>query len=150
MRERARGLLLLLALAAAPGCERAVGPAPVAWDRTRCQRCGMLVSDPGYAAQLRRSDGSVEVFDDPGCLLLTLGAGAGEGSPALWFHHAREERWLAGDAVAFVAAPHTPMGYGLAAVGAAEAPDGLGLAAARGRVDQLERRRLAPAGGRRP
>lgn len=151
MRERARLLVAVVALAAVLGCGRADGPPPVAWDRTRCQHCGMLVSDPGFAGQIVAADGSVRQFDDPGCLLLALEEGAGgEGSPTLWFHHAHDDRWLAGDAVAFVAASHSPMGYGLAAVGADEAPEGLDLEAARRRVQELERLRTQPAPGGRP
>src|SRR5262245_64913286 len=91
----------------------AQGPAPIAWDEEACAHCRMLISDPAFAAQLRAEDGSVESFDDPGCLLAQLG----ERHPReVWFHHLREERWIAGDRVAFELVPQTPMGYGLGAV----------------------------------
>jgi hypothetical protein len=97
----------------------------------------MLISDPAFAAQLRAEDGSVESFDDPGCLLAQLGARPPQ---AIWFHHVREERWIPGDRVAFEPAPSTPMGYGLAAVDAGS--DGaLDLEAARARVAERAARR---------
>jgi hypothetical protein len=101
----------------------------------------MLISDPAYAAQLEGADGEVASFDDPGCLLAALDA---HPDPrALWFHHSREERWIAGDAVGFVRVPHTPMGYGLAAVAADEA-GALSLAEARALVAADRARRGAP------
>jgi hypothetical protein len=88
----------------------------------------MLISDPVFAAQLESAEGETLSFDDPGCLLATLDA---HPDPrALWFHHAREERWLAGGEAGFVRVPHTPMGWGLGAVDADE-PGALSLAEAR-------------------
>ena len=93
------------------------GPEPVAWDRQRCERCRMLVSERGFAAQLQNRDGAVLFFDDPGCLLLHVH----EHAPpvhAIYFHHLREARWISAEAVGFVTAGPTPMGYGLGAVDA--------------------------------
>jgi hypothetical protein len=75
----------------------------------------MLISDPAFAAQIVTADAEVLDFDDPGCLLLHLEE---HHLPprAIWFHHAREDRWLRGDGVAFVPVGQTPMGYGLGAV----------------------------------
>jgi hypothetical protein len=101
----------------------------------------MLISDPAYAAQLETADGEVASFDDPGCLLAALVA---HPNPrVLWFHHTREERWLAGNEVGFVRVAHTPMGYGLAAVGADE-PGALSLEEARALVAADRARRGAP------
>lgn len=91
------------------------GPEPVAWDRTACARCRMLVSEPSFAAQLQLLDGAVLEFDDPGCLLLYLH----EQRPAVhavYLHHREEERWLDRDEVAFVPSGPSPMGYDLGAV----------------------------------
>jgi hypothetical protein len=90
----------------------------------------MLISDPAFAAQLRDEDGSVSSFDDPGCLLASMGERRAGG---LWFHHLREERWIPGDRVAFEPVPRTPMGYGLGAVDAGT-EGALDLEAARARV----------------
>ncbi len=90
------------------------GPEPVAFDRTPCARCGMLVSDPRFAAQLQTRDGRVLHFDDPGCLLLYEHERAPE-VQARWFRAARAERWIPGGSVAFGPLEPSPMGYGLAA-----------------------------------
>ena len=118
MPERARrlrlGFVAALALAIA-GCGPPEGPQAIAWDREPCAHCRMLISEPGFAAQLQLEDGSVESFDDPGCLFARL-----EARPApvhaLWFHHLSEDRWLPGDGVAFVRVAPTPMDFGFGAV----------------------------------
>ena len=92
------------------------GPVPVPLDRVRCVRCGMLVSDLGFAGQIHTADGEVLHFDDPGCLLLHAHDQASE-DLTLYFHHATEDRWLTGDEVRFAPAEATPMAYGLGAVG---------------------------------
>lgn len=111
-------IALALAGAVAFGVWRAQappeGPVEVAWDRTRCARCQMLVSDPHFAAQIQ-TPREVLHFDDPGCLLLYLHEEAPE-TRAVYFRHAREDRWIPGDRVAFVPLGPTPMGYGLGAV----------------------------------
>lgn len=137
-RRLARAVLGVALLAV---CGRASQPAPIAYDREPCAHCRMLISDPAYAAQLETADGEVASFDDPGCLLAALVA---HPNPrVLWFHHTREERWLAGDEVGFVRVAHTPMGYGLAAVGADE-PGALSLEEARALVAADRARRGAP------
>ncbi len=121
----------------------AEGPVPVAWDAVRCTRCRMLVSEPGFAAQLHTEDGRVLIFDDPGCLLVYLH----EESPevhAIWLHHHAEDRWIPQQRVVFEPVEASPMGYGLAAYEGGEVADGLEWAAAMSRV--LERE--AARGGR--
>ena len=110
------------------------GPVAVDWDGTRCARCGMLVSEPGFAAQLHLEDGSVQHFDDPGCLLLQREELAASEVHAAWLHHVAEDRWLPLESSAFVPVPHSPMGYGLGAVEAGSAPDALRPAAALARL----------------
>jgi len=111
-RRALAALALLLALGA---CGPPEGPRPIAWDREPCAHCRMLISDPAFAAQLQLADGTVESFDDPGCLFARLAAQPGP-VHALWFHHLREDRWLRGDAVAFVRVAPTPMDFGFGAV----------------------------------
>ena len=130
----------LVAWLAIVGCERAEGPAPVAWDRTRCDRCGMLVSEPAFAAQRHLPDGSVRHFDDPGCLFVDADGASDPAAHRLWFRHHVEDRWLAGDEVAFVETANTPMGYGLGAVAAGRA-EALSLEAAWQRVTQRDEAR---------
>ncbi len=132
----ARFAALSVALALA-GCSKASGPEPIAWDREACARCRMLVSEPAFAAQLRTATGEVRSYDDPGCLLLHLDE-TGVEAKELWFHHHREERWLAGAATGFVEVPASPMGFRLGAVDAGT-PGALSLDEARRRVRQVER-----------
>jgi hypothetical protein len=134
MPSRLRAVAAAALLAA---CARAEGPEPIAWDEERCAHCRMLISDPAFAAQLRTGDGLVESFDDPGCLLAQRGEGL---PPETWFHHLREERWIAGDRVAFERVAETPMGYGLGAVDAGS-EGALDLPAARRQVAEREARR---------
>ena len=89
-------------------------PRAVAWDHEVCAHCHMHVGEPRSAVQLVTDAGDVLVFDDAGCALRYLA----ERRPAvhrLWFH-GEGDAWIAADAVAFVAAPATPMGSGLIAV----------------------------------
>jgi copper chaperone NosL len=90
------------------------GPQPVAWDRVACARCGMLVSDPRFAAQAHTRGGAVLDFDDPGCALLWAHEHEAD-LHALWFHDLEAERWLRRGEAGFVPAQPTPMGYGLGA-----------------------------------
>ena len=124
-----------LALALAVGiaaCVPGGAPRPIAYDREACAHCGMLISEPRFAAQLETADGEIRSFDDPGCLLAELASGLPD-ARGLWFHHAREERWLDASQVAFEPREPTPMGFGLAAVDAGT-PGALSLAEARARV----------------
>jgi copper chaperone NosL len=121
MRERALRLLVLAALLAAFGAAAwwlarpQEGPAEVAYDRVACAHCRMLVSEPRFAAQLRRGTGEVLFYDDPGCLLLHRLQLADPEAHA-WFHDSRSDRWLDDEQVAFVRVTESPMGYGFAAV----------------------------------
>lgn len=117
--RRAVALALAVGVAVA-GCRRGDGPVPIAYDRTPCAHCRMVISDPSFAAQLQTVAGDVLDFDDPGCLL-SHRADRAPDVRALYFHHVREDRWIPGEAVAFAHADHTPMGFGLGAVDAGEA-----------------------------
>lgn len=127
------------------------GPVEVAWDRVRCDHCGMLVSERGFAAQLHEEDGRVEIFDDPGCLLAELAATGRDPASvhALWFHHYDEARWVSGDRVVFERVDTSPMGYGLAAHERGElGGDGLDLEAALRQVRARDRARASGDGPR--
>ena len=143
-RRRLAGLLALAFLALA--CAPSEGPAPVAWDRTRCAHCGMLVSDPAWAAQRHTAGGEVLHYDDPGCLLAAVAdANAGDGAAdrAAYYQHHTADRWLRGDEVEFAQTNDSPMGYGLAAYAQGESEQPLALNAARQRVAETDRARSA-------
>jgi len=125
------GVAAALALAVFVSGHPPDGPVAVDWDATRCARCGMLVSEPAFAAQLHLEDGSVRFFDDPGCLLLELDEIPSSQVHAVWLHHHDEDRWLPLRDSAFVRVSHSPMGYGLAVVAAGESETALDVDAAR-------------------
>lgn len=115
-------LIVLGALGAAVAMSQRLpeGPVEVSWDLEACRHCHMHVGEPAFAAQLQTRDGQVLNFDDPGCLLLHVD----EHRPAIhaiWFHHVREDRWVAASKTAFVPASPSPMGHGLGAVDAGAA-----------------------------
>ncbi len=93
------------------------GPQDVVWDHTACAECRMSVTEHGYAAQLQTQDGRVLDFDDPGCLF-RWERHEQPAVHAIWFRHVHDDRWLAGDKVAFITAGPSPMGYDLGAVDA--------------------------------
>lgn len=130
-----------VAVALQRGSTRDDGPRPIAWGEEACAHCRMHISDPRYAAQLLTLSGEASSFDDPGCLLLRLGE-LEEPPVAVYFHHARDDRWLRAPAVAFVRAGPTPMGFDLVAVepGAAGALD-------LSEATRLARARSAPRAG---
>lgn len=47
-------------------------PPPIAYGTTTCAECRMVLSRPGYGAQVRAADGSWKAFDDVGCLVKAL------------------------------------------------------------------------------
>jgi len=151
-RARVYGVGAVLALGAAVGLAVLMsarppeGPVAVDWDGTRCARCGMLVSDPAFAGQLHRSDGAVRHYDDPGCLLDDLDEMELSEVHAVWLHHHRESRWIRLEDAVFARVPHSPMGYGLAALEGGK-EEGFGLERVRPRV--LERDEAPAAEARR-
>lgn len=108
---------VLLTMALAGACAgRAAAPPAIVVDRTACSRCGMLISEPAYAAAIRRPDGRDEVFDDIGCLVAAIRqAPAGNGQ--FWFHDATDGKWITHANPVFVVSPdlRTPMGGGIVA-----------------------------------
>jgi copper chaperone NosL len=102
--------LLLVACGA-----KASGPPDIVVDRTACSHCGMLISEPLYAAAYQAAGAEPRVFDDIGCL--RKAAASLTGPVTFWFHDADDREWIAGEPAAFVSAPglHTPMGGGVIA-----------------------------------
>lgn len=106
-------------------------PVPVAWDHAACDHCGMLISDPRFAAQLVTRDGERREYDDPACLFRDIA----QDHPSLgnvWFHDSAGDGWLPWSGVAFVPASGAPMDGGLAAV--VPAPGALSFGEASARV----------------
>ena len=98
------------------GCAvKADGPPEIVVDRTPCSRCGMLISEPIYAAAFRSTGNATRVFDDIGCL--RDAARTERGPLTYWFHDADDGAWIDGPQASFVSSLdiRTPMGGGLIA-----------------------------------
>ena len=112
-----RSLVMASMLLTAAGCAAAAdGPPRILIDKSACSHCGMLISEPIYAAAYRVPGSAARAFDDIGCL---IAAARQETSTALrvWFHDGGDGTWIDGDAAVFVASPgiRTPMGGGMLA-----------------------------------
>jgi copper chaperone NosL len=112
--------LLTLGFAACGG-KTAWPPAAVDPDlgRDACASCRMIVSDARFAAELVDRDGTVEFFDDVGCLrsLLAARGGAACDPQAIFVRSFDDARWIRGDECVVVksAAFASPMGFCAAA-----------------------------------
>jgi nitrous oxide reductase accessory protein NosL len=112
--------LILCFAAAVSGCkkEAATGPVEIKFDRDACGRCGMVISDKGYAVEVRGGpDHKIHKFDDFGCAMHWL-----EGQPwakdattEIWVADVKSGEWMDGRKSRFVSGKSTPMNYGYAA-----------------------------------
>ena len=138
---RAAALGFVLLGACSPGSES--GPVEVAWSRDACERCGMAVGEPRFAAQIRDSDHRAHHFDDLGCALLWLDQQDGEAPLEIWVGNAGAEGWLDARSAGYRAGQRTPMGYGFAA--AEPAADTIALQEAWQQIRSMERERRRPS-----
>jgi copper chaperone NosL len=97
------------------------GPPLIRYGQDRCDVCGMIISDPRYAAGVRRG-GSTHRFDDIGCFVKHSGAAVMTGQAAGYVHDAGTHEWVEARAAVFVRSPaiRTPMGFGVAAYAGVE------------------------------
>lgn len=111
-----RWVVLSAALLLSASCGvRADGPPEIVVDRTACSHCGMLISEPLYAAAYRAPGAAPRLFDDLGCL--RDAARAERGALRVWVHDATSGEWIDGRAATFISssAIPTPMGGGILA-----------------------------------
>ena len=115
--KRTAAIIGLLALAASACGVKADGPPRIEVDRTPCAHCGMLVSEPMFAAAYRAPDGGARVFDDIGCLIASLSREPRTDGIRFWFHDADDVQWIDGTEAVFVRSDRlrTPMAGGLIA-----------------------------------
>lgn len=112
-----RLLTLVALLASASACGSSPdAPAVISYDHASCDECGMLISDPKFAAQLLTRDGTRKEFDDPACAFKWIVAN----HPPLmhvWFRDATagEEKWLNQSTAVFVPTKGAPMDGGWSA-----------------------------------
>jgi copper chaperone NosL len=98
------------------GAPAEAGPPEIRYGRDRCDACGMLISDPRYAAAARRPDAALR-YDDIACLVRGAGAAIAAEVAAGWVHDAATESWVEARQAAYVRSPaiRTPMSSGLVA-----------------------------------
>jgi copper chaperone NosL len=113
-------LITVMVAAAALGTAcgvKADGPPHIEVDRTACAHCGMLISEPIYAAAYRTPESGSRVFDDIGCLLKAAAQEPRADALRFWFHDAATAVWIDGTDAVFVSstALRTPMGGGIVA-----------------------------------
>lgn len=112
--------LLAVCLVASACVDRAdaTGPPEIIYGRDLCVECGMLITEPRFAAAYR-IDGEARPFDDIGGMLL-YGTKTGElsaRSVEVWVHDRDTGDWIAAGGAHYVVADGlvTPMGYGIVA-----------------------------------
>ena len=103
---------------------KVTGPPEILVDQTACSHCGMLVSEPLYAAAFQAEGAEAQVFDDIGCMLEAL---TRETAPPthVWVQDAAGGGWLDADDATFVGSAQlrTPMSGGLLAYAGAAAAE---------------------------
>lgn len=104
--------------------EPSSGPAQVKWHRDTDPRCGMIISDKRFAAQIRDPDGTAWKFDDIGCAMFWLSQRPfNEETPnsEFWVADYRMGGWIDARQAHYLPRKKSPMGYQFAAVARPEA-----------------------------
>lgn len=121
-RLRRRDVLTLIGiapvvLACTPQTE---GPEEIRYGREKCQICGMIISDPAYAAEIRGgTDKALYKFDDIGDAVNWLVMQSWKDDPDIEFWVMNSEngtQWLDARLVSYKSGTMSPMAYGFAAV----------------------------------
>jgi copper chaperone NosL len=92
-------------------------PPQIEVDRTACAHCGMLISEPRFAAAYRAHGSEALVFDDIACLLAAVSREADPRVLRFWFHDVATSEWMDGERAVFIKSERlrTPMAGGLVA-----------------------------------
>lgn len=116
--NRGAAALVTMTVAASLACGvNADGPPAIEVDRTPCAYCGMLVSEPLFAAAYKAPGADARIFDDIACLVESATREANASALRFWFHDAATGHWIAGADASFVRSDRlrTPMAGGLVA-----------------------------------
>ena len=106
---------ILFAACSAPAGE--VQPPEIHYGEDVCEACGMLISDPKFAAAAVEEDGTARKFDDIGDLLDYYDQHADAKVKAYFVHDYASEKWLRAETALFTVSLQiqTPMAHGIAA-----------------------------------
>lgn len=116
-----RWFLLGVAGIGLAGCSEAkTGTEEIHFGRDTCTKCGMMISDPHYAAEIRGGDArALKKFDDPGCAVTWLAQQpwAKDSATEVWMMNSSDgTTWLKAADAWYMAGAMTPMNYGFAAL----------------------------------
>ena len=91
-------------------------PPEIVYGEDMCVQCGMIISEPRYAAAYLSVDGEPRIFDDLGELCL-YHRDHQEKMATVWAHDFHSEAWIDAEAATFVMSEniHTPMSFGIVA-----------------------------------
>ena len=117
MNGRAATLVAMTLVASLACGANADGPPAIEVDRTPCAHCGMLVSEPVFAAAYKAPGAEARIFDDIACLVKSAKRGGDAGALRFWFHDAATGHWIQAADASFVRSDRlrTPMSGGLLA-----------------------------------
>lgn len=115
-------LLGAAALALAACSKQAEGTEEIHYGRDTCTKCGMMISDPHFAAEIRGGpDRALYKFDDVGCAVnwLDKQAWRGDEKTDFWvMDNDGGKTWLKALDAWYTPGAMSPMNYGFAAHGA--------------------------------
>lgn len=119
--NRRQMLALLAAVPLVAACKpQNEGPEDIRWGREACEICGMIISDPHFAAEVRGGpDRRLAKFDDVGDAVNWLAAQDWKDDPDIEFWVMDSEtgtEWLDARQVFYRGDAVSPMDYGYAAV----------------------------------
>lgn len=102
------------------GCSKSSeGTEEIHYGRETCAKCGMVISDPHFAAEIRGGpDRELKKFDDAGCAVNWLEAQAwrAETTVDFWVMDAASAKdWLKAKQAWYMAGAMSPMNYGYGA-----------------------------------
>jgi len=100
------------------GQNEGISPEPIYLGEEICSRCGMIISDVNYAAQLIEPGKGAHKFDDIGCLVEFMQKSGGEQESGKAFVMAKDKgEWLPFEDAHFVRSDKikSPMGHGIMA-----------------------------------
>ncbi|THD74710.1 hypothetical protein E7681_06990 [Thalassobius vesicularis] len=116
-------LALLAATPFLSACKaEAAGPEDIRWGREVCEICGMIISDPGYASEIRGGpDRKLVKFDDIGDAINWLKEQPWKDDPSIEFwvrDYGTRQDWLDARQAHYQRGVISPMDYGFAALSA--------------------------------